>query len=163
MATASPVPNPETLDLIFEHVRDLPERQFQDVVDMDAKFVQAFAAASVVIGAAALVNAANHPQVTTVLLVAALLCYGAMAVVSFLHLRPIGMHGSRYGDTLWDDFKDDSPADIKLGIVLQVKDDYGFNSDKIKDKARTLNIGLILTGVEAVLVASAVIVSRLGA
>jgi len=79
-----------------------------------------------------------------------------------VHLRPISMRGSRYGDTLWDDFKDDPPEVVKLGIVLKIKDDYAHNNRLIKEKAQTLDLGLFLTALEAICVAAAVLASRLG-
>ena len=68
---------------------------------------------------------------------------------------------SRYADTLWDDFKEDSPDDIKLGVVLKVAEDYRYNREILKNKANGLNLALFLTALEAMFVAGAVLSSRL--
>lgn len=151
----------QTLDLIFEHVKDAPEKQVEDVGAIDAKFIQVFAAASVLLGAIALVDSKHGDAWGTRLTVVALALYLVMAVVSFIHLRPITLHGARYADTLWDDFENDEPAVLKKGIVLKVKEDYAYNRTLIEKKARTLKLGLALTAGEAVLVAIAVLISRL--
>lgn len=157
-----PTFNPDTLDLIFEHVKDAPEKQLQDVTDLDSKYVAVFAGASVILGAGALIDPSRGGAWPTVLLAAALGIYLLMAVVSFVHLKPITLHGSRYGDTLWDDFKDLAPQDVKLGIVLKIREDYAHNHGLIQGKASTLSLGLFLTAFEAICVAGAVLGSRLG-
>jgi hypothetical protein len=156
-----PTFNPETLDLIFEHVKDAPEKQLQDVTALDSKYVQVFAGASVILGAVALIDPKHGGTWPTILVAVALGIYLVMAVVSFIHLRTVTLNGSRYGDTLWDDFKDDPPEDVKLGIVLKVKEDYAHNTRLIQGKAKTLNAGLFLTAVEAICVAGAVLASRM--
>src|SRR5690242_7430956 len=121
------VPNAQTLDLNFEYVRDAPEKQLQDVTDLDSKYYQVFAGASVIIGAAALVNPSRGGPWVTGLAAVALAAYLVLAVISFVYLRTVKLHGSRYGGTPWDDFKSDTPRDVKLGIVLKIQDDYAFN------------------------------------
>jgi len=155
------VPNAATLDLIFDHVKDAPEKQGQDLTDLDSKAMQVFAGASVILGAGALIDTKHGGGWSTALLIGALTIYGAMAFFSYVNLRTVELRGSRYADTLWDDFKEDSPDDIKLGVVLKVAEDYRYNREILKNKANGLNLALFLTALEAMFVAGAVLSSRL--
>lgn len=90
--SAIPTFDTSTLDLIFEHVKDAPEKQLQDVTDLDAKYVQVFAGASVILGAGALIDPKHGGNWPTAFLALPLGIYLVMAVVSFIHLRPIYLH-----------------------------------------------------------------------
>ena len=156
------VPNPATLDLIFEHVKDAPEKQLQDLVDLDTKAMQVFAGASVILGAGALIDTKHGGGLSTTFLIVALAAYLVIAFLSFRGLRTRQLRGSRYADTLWKDFKDDLPEVVKLGIVTKVAEDYAYNRDVvIRGKAKLLNVALYLTALEAMFVATAVLISRL--
>ncbi len=155
------VPNPATLDLIFEHVKDAPEKQGQDLSDLDAKAMEVFAGASVILGAGALIDAKQVGSWPTLLLIVALIVYIVMAILSYLVLHTSELRGSRYADTLWEDFKADPPEVLKLGIVTKVAKDYAHNFKIIKRKARLIDAALFLTAIEAISVALAVLSSRL--
>jgi len=158
------IPNSDvTLDLIFEQVKDAPEKQLKDVTALDAKCIQVFAGASVILGAGALIDTRHGGTWPTVLVGAALIVYLVVALLSFMSLKTIKLHGSRYADTLWADFKDDSPETIKRAIVKKVGQDYAYNQTLIARKATWLDVGLLLTAIEAICIAGAVLGSRLNA
>ena len=83
MATAQL--NPESLNLIFETTKDAPERQLHDVEAMDAKAVQVFAAASIIIGLATLIGDAGT-DVATAFLACALVAYAACVAMAMMAL-----------------------------------------------------------------------------
>jgi hypothetical protein len=68
----------ETLNLIYEHIKDAPDKQFETVRSLDDKMIKIFTAASVVIGLAGLSSEAlGDKPLSDVLLIGALATFVA--------------------------------------------------------------------------------------
>ena len=70
--------------------------------------------------------------------------------------------GGDFGKTLWPEHYDQTPRDIKHGIVAEIADASAHNERWVFVKACLVMSVLITTGIEAILVGIALTVSRLG-
>lgn len=131
--------SPETLDLIYQAVKDAPLTQLRDVDALDTKVMNSFAAASVVIGLAGL-GAANIPRggLAMLWLLLAIGCYLVVGGLTLTNLRPQWFRGPVNAETLWNTHWDLPPNDVKLAIVEDVRDAYKQNRIGIARKARLL-------------------------
>jgi len=154
---------PETLAFIFGLVRDAPERQLHDLEALDAKMVQIFGAASIVIGLAG-ISDTNLDGSTAVkaLLVGALIAYFATAVVSFIHLRLREFRRSLHADTLWNELWQRDVGEIQHALVADIAAAYDYNKQVLHEKGRTILAALVLAGIEIVLVGASITWSRVG-
>ena len=141
--------NPETLDFIYQHTRDAPEAQMRDVEALDAKMVQVFSAASVVVGLAGLaVSRVEGNTVAASLLMAALAAYMVTTAFALLHLRVRRVRRSFQADALWPDWWDRQPVALKHGLVKDISEAYAFNNGLMRQKRRTLQGALVALGTE---------------
>jgi len=153
----------DTLDFVFDLVRDAPEKQLHDLEALDNKMVQIFGAASIVIGLAGVSDAiTDRPLAADVLLVAALVTYVATAIVAFFHLRLREFRRSLHADVLWDEMWQLDPTQIKHVLVDDVSRAYRHNKLVLHEKGRTILAGLILAGLEVMFVGGSITWSRLG-
>jgi len=153
---------PETLDFIFQVVKGAPERELRDLEALDAKMVQIFGAASIVIGLAG-VSSTSQGSTSPVsgLLVAALLAYFATAALSFFHLRLRDFRRSLHADVLWKELWQFDVSEIQHILVEDVSVAYSHNKLVLHEKGRTILAALVLAGIEVALVGVAIIWSRL--
>ena len=152
--------NPESLDLILELTKGGPESQLRDVDALDAKTVQVFAAASIVIGLATLVGDRGGTASTVLLLLALgsfAVSVGAAAVGLFVR----DFRKSYQADYLWGHFWDRPAQELKHSVVADIAAAYSHNKTVIETKARAAQVAVIMTGLEALLVGLALVVARL--
>ncbi len=153
---------PDTLDFIYEHVRDAPAEQKRSQESLDSKMVQIFGAASIVIGLAGVTSRGlNAGDTVNALLVGAVLAYVVAAVMALLGLRTRKFRRTFHADELWRYYWRDEPTKIKHALVDDISKSYVHNREILRDKARMVSLGLAAAGVEVVLVALALIWSRL--
>jgi len=154
---------PETLDFIFGLVKDAPERQLHDLEALDAKMVQIFGAASIVIGRAGISDTSLDGGTTVkILLVGALVAYLGTAVVSFVHLRLREFRRSLHADTLWNEMWQRDVLEIQHALVADIAAAYDYNKQVLHEKGRTILGALVLAGSEIVLVGASITWSRVG-
>ena len=152
--------NSESLDLILELTKGGPESQLRDVDALDAKTVQVFAAASIVIGLATLVGDRGGTASTVLLLLALgsfVVSVGAAAVGVFVR----DFRKSYQADYLWGHFWDRPAQELKHSVVADIAAAYTHNKTVIETKARAAQVAVIMTGLEALLVGLALVVARL--
>ncbi len=79
-STSEP-PESKTIDVIYDHLKDVAEQQLGDQASIDGKVVQVFAVASVVVGLSGInaASAAANPGLVTALLLVGLGAYLAGA------------------------------------------------------------------------------------
>jgi hypothetical protein len=155
-----PAADPKTIDVIYERLSGVAESQFGDQANLDGKMVQVFTAASVVMALTGLSAAATTtpiPGVVAVLLGCALAAYAAVATLTGVELRARSFQALRFGSTLWDEEWDQSPEQVKVAVITQVKAAYETNRDILESKATVLFWGIVATGCEVALVAAAII------
>jgi hypothetical protein len=155
----------KTLDFLLEWVRDVPEKQLKDAEYLNLKVIQIFTGASVVIGLAGLSNAtptgASHPnQLATILILVGLVCYFGVAVATWLHLANSTMADIRDPNKLWTEFWNDPVPTIQHSLIDATGKAYTKNEQILKNKAARVQLALLLTGLETVLVTAALIVTR---
>jgi hypothetical protein len=109
---------PETLDFIFDLSHTAPERQLAAAEALDSKLFQLFAVGGVVIGLAATGNGKAG------LLLAATVAYVVLAIAAVYGLWVRKLRVSRHPDQLWNEFWQESVADIKVAILADVSSAY---------------------------------------
>lgn len=155
------IPPPGTLDLIYQHIKDAPERQGQDWRDLDTKAVQTLAVASVVMGLAGVSSAQHHALPATILLFVALAAYVTAAVCAGRALWPVAYEPARYATTLWDDFSWRPPDEVKHGLVEGIAEEYKTNLATLARKGRAVKLAMVATTAVVVLVVAAVLADRI--
>jgi uncharacterized membrane protein YcjF (UPF0283 family) len=159
------IKDPETRRLLYEHLKDAPERQLADTNDLDGKAATLFGAASIIMGLASFGNLGTSSTgaiacAITALLVCAVVAYAATAVAALVHLRPVEHRRTTYAQTLQSDFRDKPPAELQEWLIRQARRAWEFNDKVGKRKARTLAWIVAGLGAEVVFVVAALIVSR---
>ena len=150
--------NLDTLDFIFDYTKEAPETQAHDAQALDAKVVNIFSAASIIIGLAGLsAGARTIDCIAKYLLIGALVFYVATAICTFRHLWVRGLHRSLQADVLWAGYWQDEAAEIKHALVQNISNAYAFNKNVLREKEKTVLIALVTTGVEVVLIGAFVI------
>ncbi len=152
--------NPESLDLILELTKGGPESQLRDADALDAKTVQVFAAASIVIGLATLVGDRGG-TVSTVLLLLALGSFVVSVGAAVVGLLVRVFRKSYQADYLLGHFWARPAQDLKHSVVADIAAAYSHNKTVIETKARAAQVAVIMTGLEALLVGLALVVARL--
>ena len=155
-------PNPKTLEVIYNHVKEAPEAQQADAKDLDTKMVQIFQAASVVIGLAGFAggNLIAAGTSVSIVLIAALLSYVLLIILVFLRLAPKKFQRNLQGDALWTYYWNRKPEEVHHALLDKISKAYPHNRGILKRKALYLRIAIVVTGVEVVLVGAALILSR---
>jgi hypothetical protein len=157
--------DPKTRKLIFDHLKDAPERQLADMNDLDAKAATLFGAASVVMGLASFGNLGAGlmgPRAVAVeaLLIAAGFVYVVGAGAALIHLRPVTQRRSVFAATLREDFREKGEDELQEWLIRQVKRAWVHNDAVTKCKARTLEWIVGSLGFEVLLVVTALLISR---
>jgi hypothetical protein len=155
-----PVPDPETINVIYDRLSNVAELQFGDQANLDGKMIQVFSAASVVMGLTGLSASAatKNPAVVAALLALALAVYAAVAVVTGVEIWARQFKALRFGATLWDYEWDQTPMQVKMAVIDKVKGAYDTNRIILEQKGKLLTAGIVATGCEVALVAASIIV-----
>lgn len=148
----------ETLDFLFEYTRDAPARQFSVVDGLDAKIVQVFAAATVIVGLAA-VNLAHQPFAVTIFLAVAILAYIGVVVATVRAVGVTDYKGNAHADALWHKFWADDVMSIKHALVASTSKAYAENRELIAKKGSAVQCAIIATGIEAIAVGISLLVA----
>lgn len=144
--------DPATLDLIYEVTRQGPPNQFREAETLDAKIVQIFAAASVVLGLAAVAG-----DMVIGFLVLAVIAYVAVAGATLWGIWIRKTKRPFHSDTLLEDFWKDSAADVRYALAYELPEMYSHNQRIIDDKATAAKLAIIATAVEVAAVGGMVI------
>ena len=156
-------PPPGTVDVIYNHLKDVAEKQFDDQKNLDGKMVQIFAVASVVMGLTGLSGGTTVKNVAVaVFLSLALTAYVAVAFFTGFEYRIKNFEALRFGDSLWREEYDQSPDQVKIAVIDRVSHAYKANNGILTDKANLLTWGMIAVAAEVVLVVVAVIIRLAG-
>lgn len=151
----------ETLDLLFELVKDSPQADLRAVDAVDGKIVQVFAAAAVLLALPAAGNLDSDCWVV------ALLIGSAVAAFAYLALETIrGLWRREFRTTisptqLWESYWSDDVATIKEALVADVAAGWPENDRHLRAKRKVLNRVLIALGVEAVMIGATLVASVL--
>lgn len=153
-----------TVEAIYDLTKEAPERQISSSSSLDAKMVQIFGAASIVMGFLGLSSSTDLIQGRLwmlLLIIGALVCYGCTAVLAFIHLGPkefwrnLGVDrwlSPRYLNLDEDEFR-------RL-VIVDTGRAYSHNGQILKEKARYVRYALALAGLEVFLVVVTLILSR---
>jgi hypothetical protein len=155
-----PIPDPETVNVIYDRLSNVAELQFGDQANLDGKMIQVFSAASVVMGLTGLSASAatKNPTAVAALLGVALAAYAAVAVLTGVELWVRQFKSLRFGATLWEYEWDQPPEQVKLAVIDKVKGAYETNRRILEDKGKLLVAGILATGLEVAFVAASIIV-----
>lgn len=159
MAAETPI-NPETLNLIIEATKAGPESQLRDVDAMDAKAVQIFATASVIVGLAAFAGTAGG-SVSTGLFILGFIAYAVAASGAFSSLRVRDYLRPFPADSALDSFWDAEPFEVQHALADSISKAYKGNQALLKEKASRTQVAIISTGLESLFVGAALIAARL--
>ncbi len=155
--------NQDSLEFILDHIREAPEKQIRAMDTLDAKMIQVFISASIVIGLAGLSSASGAARWEVIPLALALLAYVSVAVVAIIHLWPREIRWNLHADTLWPEYGKYNLADIKEVLAQDTSDAYAFNRRVLDAKANTILKALIGTGLEVTFVGIAIAIPLLKA
>jgi hypothetical protein len=151
--------NSDGLEVLFDFLRDTPERQMDNSTSHDNKIVNIFSAASVVIGLAGLSSGSLAPSdwSVTALLILGLGAYVVTAYIAFRGLRPRQFRRSLqpqfWTRSLWGMGADD----VRHSILTDVGKAYANNKPLLAAKAASIRMALLATGAEVVFVGLALI------
>ena len=152
----------DTLEFIYNHIREAPQHQQRTREGLDTKMVQIFGAASIVIGLAGVSSRElDGGDAVDILLVGAVVAYVASAFTAFFHLRVRKFRLSLQAHALWRNYWLSEPKDVKHALVQDISEAYEHNKRLLDQKAETIVVGLVATGLEVALVGAALIWSRL--
>lgn len=155
-------PEPQTVQLIYEHIKDAPDKQFETVKSLDDKMVKVFTVAGVVIGPAGLSGKGlQGGTLTNVLLVGALIAFIATAACAFYHLWPVNIRLSRHAGTLWYESHDLTSDEVRRQLISSVFEANTHNEGLLKKKSTIQTVALMTTSLEVIMVGAAIVVSRL--
>lgn len=156
-------PSPDTLRLLYHHLKGAPVRRMQDGNRQESKAINVFAAATVLIGLAGIAQpSTTHWQWLVVLLsVLAVAAYAAAVVGTVFTLWPRTYRAADYDDTLWPTFWDMTASGIQHAIVEDIT--AGASSNKHANALRENGVYWVLgaTAAEGLLVAAILILVRL--
>ena len=146
----------ETLDFIFDFVRDAPDQQLASADALDSKMVQVFAVAGVIVGLAA-AGLSSKSTVVGLILAVSIAAFVVAAVASGYALWVREMRSNRHADEIWRDYWNEPPREIKHAIVADTADAYSANKRSLERKARAMRAAFLAAGVEVVLVGFALV------
>lgn len=147
-----PLLAPETLDFIFEHVRDAPDKQVSAQENLDSKIVQVFAAAGVVLGLAGLSDISGRGGTPGALLVVAVIAFVVVAAVTFYSIWARRFRVTSHVQELWQHHWTKSPDALRHMIVADAVRAYAANGVLIRRKSHALSVALAAVAVEVVCV-----------
>jgi hypothetical protein len=150
--------DPATLDLIYEVTRHGPPNQFREIESLDAKLVQVFAAASVVIGLAGVAGVGRSSTLAFFLAIA-VVAYIAAAAAALWGMRMARTKRPYHSDSLLGDFWQSSAQEIKYALAYELPDIHSHNQTVIESKANAAAVAMFATALEVVAVGIMVICS----
>lgn len=153
-------PRPETLALLFDLARESPGEQLRASDAVDSKIFQTFAAASVLIGLAAIHNV-KQGHLITAFVSAAVLAYLLAAAVATWALWSRRFRVGMAPRQLWDKYWSDEPSDIKHAYIDDIAKGFTENETHLKGKHRALRFVLISVLVEATAIGASLIGSTI--
>ena len=148
--------NQDSLEFILDHIRAAPEKQIQAMDTLDAKMIQFFISASIVIGLAGLSSASGTARWEVIPLALALLAYVSVAAVAIIHLWPRDIRWNLHADSLWPEYGQYDVEDIREVLAQDTSKAYAFNKRVLDAKANTILKALIGTGLEVIFVGIAI-------
>lgn len=152
--------DPGTLDFIYQATKDGPEYQKRDVDALDAKTIQIFAAASVIVGLTSLAsNVGGVP--TTILFIAAMMSYALCMYFTLTAIRVRDYFNVVHAEHLWPEYWNAQPQEIKHALVENIAEAYSRNQTSIEAKAQASQGAIYTAGIEALLVGAGLVISRL--
>ena len=158
----SDTPEPETVQLIYEHIKDAPDKQFETVKSLDDKMVKVFTVAGVVIGLAGLSGKGlQGGTLTNTLLVGALIAFIATAACAFYHLWPVNVWLSRHAGTLWNTSRHLTSDEVRQQLISSISKANDHNVELLKKKSTVQTYALVTTSLEVAMTGAAIIASRL--
>lgn len=141
----------ETLDLLFDLVREAPDKQVAVGDVHDAKAFKFGAAASVLLGFVALVDVPGK------LLWGIVMSYVIVLGSVLWTVRPRGYHVVRHADSLWEQHWNETPRAIKHAVVAEAANAYKTNRALLRSKLSGLVFAVVALGIEAIFVAITVL------
>lgn len=150
--------NEATASLIYEHTRGDPLRQMKSLDALDAKAVQIFAAASVVLGFGTF-SAPTLRGLPAVLYGVAAVAYlvAGAKTLAILNTRSFGVVDG--ADRWWPGHGYANTAKVREQLLDDLASAFATNRAQIAAKGKPLAALLVATGVETLFVAAAVIAS----
>ena len=152
--TATPTPPPEeTLAFFYDYTRGAADAQDMTASALDRKVVQVFFAGAVVVG---LVGSFGDLQILAVgqavLLTLSAVAFGALAVCTYLAIRPLRFRIMKSPDDLWERQWSCSKSEVMHTIVDDAVSGHSKNRILLASKAKWFRYSLIAAGFEVALV-----------
>ena len=147
-----------TLELIYEHSRGGPARQLTSADAIDAKAVQVFAAASVVLGLGTFTTS-HLNALSAAIYGAAAAAYLYAGAKAWMILRAQDFRVVDAADRWWPSHRLAETSYVREQMLDDLASAAKLNRRLLAEKAQPLNSLLVAIAVEAVLVAAAVIAS----
>ena len=155
-------PKDATVEIMFDLLKTVPERQTTLSAQLDTKMIQLFQAGSVVIGLAGFASGVLTGAATVVgiLLMASLGFYVLTAALVFGHMFPRRFRTLNVAD-LWTRGWKLAPTQVQQTVIAEITEAFVENRSVLKWKAWYLIGAIVTITCEVVLVGLALILSRL--
>ena len=150
--------DPATIDVLFPHVVEGPERQGRTWDGLDRKALGVLTTASVTIGLTVFALAHDPPTSALVFLGLAIASYGVGASCTIgMTLWTANWFSTRHPDVLLDTYAKFSARETKRWMIQRAVIDTQENDRVLKRKARGVQRGLIALGTQVVFLGVAVL------
>ncbi len=155
-------PSPDTLRLLYHHLKGAPFRRIRDGNRQESKAINVFAAATILIGLAGVAHPSptNLRWLVVLLSVLAVVAYAAAVGGTVFTIWPRAYRAADYDDTLWPTFWDMTPSEIQHAIIEDIT--AGASANKRANALRENGVYWVLgaTAAEGLVVAAILILVR---
>ena len=149
----------ETLEFIYTHTVNAPDKQTEGATSLDSKVAQIFAASAIVIGLAGITIESNNSDWVVRLIIAAVVAFAGVGIASLVQLRPRNFRQSLHAEKLWPEHWDAQVQEIRHALVDDIAKAYKANKPILREKTRTLWCALFLCSLEVIFVGSALVLA----
>jgi len=153
--------HPDALEFLFDAVGKAPMRQLESQAALDAKAAQVFSAASIVIGLAGLRELRSASSAAIALLIVALGAYAVVAGAMLVQVLAKGFRIVDNVDEVWPWGWNKGADELRYAFLADAADAFRMNAVLLQTKAKTLEVMLVATGLETLLVGAAIVASAL--
>ncbi|HVA21105.1 MAG TPA: hypothetical protein VNN74_03285 [Candidatus Micrarchaeia archaeon] len=148
--------------MIYQHLRGAPASRIHDGQRQEAKAVNLFAAATVLVGLAGISqpHSGSWRWLIVLLSACAAIAYATVVGATVFTLWPRAYRAADYDESLWLRFWDMTPTAIQHAVVEDIT--AGSKTNKVANAAREVGVYWVLgaTAAEALFVAGVVILAR---
>jgi hypothetical protein len=151
-------PNPDALDFLLTYTSAAPGEQADALKHVQAKTVQVFTGATIVVGLAATAVGRFHGSAIWPL-GCALGAYLVVAILTGLVIAPRGLRINRDVTQLWNEHYDSDVCEIKWSLMDDLSSGFEENEGVLKYKNELLLASLVVASIQTLLIVTSLLLS----